>query len=315
MLPDRSLAFSGDPCTGGKLSKERITVMVGANATGTEKLPLLVIGKARNPRCFRAMKTLPVEYESNSKAWITQALFEQYVRRLDRKFARQHRKVILFVDNCGAHGSVPNLEAIRLEFLPPNTSSVLQPMDQGVIRNIKAHYRARLLNCTVLCLDSGKAYKVDILAAIHMLAEAWKAVKPETIANCFRHAGFGAAEEAEADDLDVRDLRSGGVDVPAMVTFRDFTGADDDVVSCAEPTEDEILRQVVPQPESGSDDDDDKDDRPQPSAAQIIDAVTLLMGVYGEDVTLAQIQANAIACRRNMRQGSIKEFFKPARMQ
>ncbi|KAH7971684.1 hypothetical protein HPB52_002202 [Rhipicephalus sanguineus] len=73
------------------------------------------------------------------------------------------------------------------------------------------------------------------------------------------------------EDL-IRDLRSGGVDVPATVTFRDFAGADDNVVSCAEPTEDEILRQVVPQPESGSDDDDD-DDRPQPSAAQIIDAI------------------------------------------
>lgn len=323
MLPDRTLAFSGESCASGKLSKERITVMVGANATGTEKLPLLVIGKARNPRCFKAVRTLPVEYDSNSKAWITQSLFERYIRKLDRKFARQNRKVIFFVDNCGAHGSVPNLEAIRLEFLPPNTTSVLQPMDQGVIRNIKAHYRARLLSRTVLCLDSGKVYKVDLLAAIHMLADAWKAVKPETIAHCFRHAGFAAAEEPEADDLDVgdpdgtdggddlmNDLRSGGVDVPATMTFKDFARTDDNVVSCAEPTDDEILRQVVQQPESGSDDDDD--DRPQPSAAEIANAVTLLSSVYGDDVTLAQIQTNLIASKRTMRQGSIKDFFKPA---
>lgn len=227
------------------------------------------------------------------------------------------------MDNCGAHGSVPNLEAIRLEFLPPNTTSVLQPMDQGVIRNIKAHYRARLLSRTVLCLDSGKVYKVDLLAAIHMLANAWKAVKPETIAHCFRHAGFAAAEEPEADDLDVgdpdgtdggddlmNDLRSGGVDVPATMTFKDFARTDDNVVSCAEPTDDEILRQVVQQPESGSDDDDD--DRPQPSAAEIANAVTLLSSVYGDDVTLAQIQTNLIASKRTMRQGSIKDFFKPA---
>lgn len=321
MLPDRTLSFSGDSCAGGKLSKERITVMVGAIATGTEKLPLLVIGKARNPRCFKAVRTLPVEYESNSKAWITQSLFEHYVRKLDRKFARQSRKVIFFVDNCGAHGSVPNLEAIRLEFLPPNTTSVLQPMDQGVIRNIKAH--ARLLSRTVLCLDNGKAYKVDILAAIHMLAEAWKAVKPDTIAHCFRHAGFAAAEEPEADDPDVsdpdgtdggedlmRDLRSVGVNLPATMTFKDFTRADDDIVSCAEATDDEILRQVVPEPESGSD--DDNDDRPQPSAAEIANAVTILSSVYGDDVTLAQIRANQIASKRSLRQGSIKDFFKPA---
>lgn len=117
MLPDRTLSSSGESCASGKLSKEHVTVMVGANATSTENLPLLVIGKARNPRCFKAVRTLPVEYESNSKAWITQSLFEQYIRKLDRKFVRQSKKVIFFVDNCGAHSSVPNLEPIQLEFL------------------------------------------------------------------------------------------------------------------------------------------------------------------------------------------------------
>ncbi|KAH8038585.1 hypothetical protein HPB51_002006 [Rhipicephalus microplus] len=114
---------------------------------------------------------------------------------------------------------------------------------------------------------NGKAYKVDILAAIHMLAEAWKAVKPDTIAHCFRHAGFAAAEEPEADNPDasdpdgtdggedlMHDLRSVGVNLPATMTFKDFTRADDFIVSCAEATDDEILRQVVPEPESGSDD-------------------------------------------------------------
>ncbi|KAH7948618.1 hypothetical protein HPB51_028453 [Rhipicephalus microplus] len=45
--------------------------------------------------------------------------------------------------------------------------------------------------------------------------------------------------------------------LPATMTFKDFTRADDDIVSCAEATDDEILRQVVPEPESGSDDDND----------------------------------------------------------
>ncbi|KAH8025803.1 hypothetical protein HPB51_012125 [Rhipicephalus microplus] len=76
--------------------------------------------------------------------------------------------------------------------------------------------------------------------------------------------------------------------LPATMTFKDFTRADDDIVSCAEATDDEILRQVVPEPESGSD--DDNDDRPQPSAAEIANAVTILSSIYGDDVTLAQIR-------------------------
>jgi hypothetical protein len=43
--PDRTLIFKGDTCHGGKKSKECVTVMVGANMTGTEKLKLLMIEK------------------------------------------------------------------------------------------------------------------------------------------------------------------------------------------------------------------------------------------------------------------------------
>jgi hypothetical protein len=59
LLPDKTLAFKGDKCHGGKLSKERITLVVGANMDGTEKLPLLAIGKFAKPRCFKGVQTLP----------------------------------------------------------------------------------------------------------------------------------------------------------------------------------------------------------------------------------------------------------------
>lgn len=40
MLLEKTLDFKGIPCHGGKLSKERITVLVAANADGTKKLPI-----------------------------------------------------------------------------------------------------------------------------------------------------------------------------------------------------------------------------------------------------------------------------------
>lgn len=49
LAPQNTLKFKGEKCIGGKLSKERITVFVCANMTGTEKRDLLVIGKSRNP--------------------------------------------------------------------------------------------------------------------------------------------------------------------------------------------------------------------------------------------------------------------------
>jgi hypothetical protein len=55
----------GKECSGGKYGKERITIMIGANMFGTEKLKLFVIGKAKKPRGFRGIKSLSVEYRSN----------------------------------------------------------------------------------------------------------------------------------------------------------------------------------------------------------------------------------------------------------
>lgn len=98
MLPERTLAFSAESCMGVKQSKERITVMVGANAPGTEKLPLLVIDKAKkkkNTRCFGTVKTSRVN-NSNSKAWIRHSLFEEYLHQLDQKFVRE-KKVNFFL--------------------------------------------------------------------------------------------------------------------------------------------------------------------------------------------------------------------------
>jgi len=60
MLQDKTLTFKVNPCHGGKKSKERITVLLGANTSGTEKSKLLVIGKYQKPRCLKNVKSLPV---------------------------------------------------------------------------------------------------------------------------------------------------------------------------------------------------------------------------------------------------------------
>jgi hypothetical protein len=70
LLPNKTMAFKGERCTAGKKSKERLTAVVGANMDGSEKLPLLVIGKSAKPRCFKNAE-IPVDYTANSKAWMT----------------------------------------------------------------------------------------------------------------------------------------------------------------------------------------------------------------------------------------------------
>ena len=49
LLPNKTMAFREEQCTGGKKSKQRITLLVGANMSGSEKFPLLVIGNPGDP--------------------------------------------------------------------------------------------------------------------------------------------------------------------------------------------------------------------------------------------------------------------------
>ena len=47
LLPDKTLEFKNVSCHSGKLSKDRLTTMVCANMSGSDKLPILVIGKSK----------------------------------------------------------------------------------------------------------------------------------------------------------------------------------------------------------------------------------------------------------------------------
>ena len=81
-------------------------------------------------------------------------IFEEWVRKLDRKFRADDRNIALIIGNCPAHPSISNLINVRLVFLPPNSTFILQPMDQGVIRSLKAHYRGRVVRLLCRALKS-----------------------------------------------------------------------------------------------------------------------------------------------------------------
>nr|XP_022294775.1 tigger transposable element-derived protein 4-like [Crassostrea virginica] len=103
---------------------------------------------------------------------------------------KKNRKIALVVDNRPAHPQIPGLQSVELVFLPPNTTSENQPMDQVIIKNLKVHYRERDLLRYIVDIGQSKAPHISLLDAIHMLSQAWNCVTPQTITNCFRHAGI-----------------------------------------------------------------------------------------------------------------------------
>ncbi|XP_037521072.1 tigger transposable element-derived protein 4 [Rhipicephalus sanguineus] len=269
LLLAKTITYKGDKCTGGKKSKERITVMLVANMTGTEKLLLFVIGKSRNPRCFKNIWSLPSDYAANKKAWMTGELFAQWLGKLDKKFERCGRKVLLLVDNCSAHKVDVETKAIELAFLPANTTAVLQPMDQGIIKNLKSFYRRQMLERIILCNN----YQVMLLSALHMLVRVWEQVTALTIANCYRHCGF-STEALQADEPPVLEhgVTAPMADVLEDVCFADYVDVDSSAVVCGALTDDDITCQVrSAEPVAASDDDEEEDEAPvRPSAAEVM---------------------------------------------
>nr|XP_002736427.2 PREDICTED: tigger transposable element-derived protein 4-like [Saccoglossus kowalevskii] len=142
---NKTLFVKGEQCRGGKKSKERLTVMLCANMVGDKEKPL-VIGKSTKPRCFKNIKSknLSVDYYANKKAWMNSKIFEDWLCKFDRKMRRQGRKILLFADNAPSHPTI-NLKNIKLQFLPANTTSKSQLMDQGIIQTTKLKYRKRQL--------------------------------------------------------------------------------------------------------------------------------------------------------------------------
>ena len=143
-------------------------MLVCANMTGSQKLPLLVVGKFARHRCFKNVCTL--QYESNTKAWMVSDLFSSWLLKLDKQFQHENRKVAMVLDNCPAHPNVQHaLKAIKLVFLPPNTTSTLQPCDQGIIQNLKVHYRKFLLIKIITAVEAKEEFSPNLLDSLYTL--------------------------------------------------------------------------------------------------------------------------------------------------
>jgi hypothetical protein len=75
VLPERTLAYKGVTCHGGKHSKDRLTVLLCVNSDRSDKEVSIVIGISSKPRCFKDGKKFPIKYQANSKAWMTTEIF------------------------------------------------------------------------------------------------------------------------------------------------------------------------------------------------------------------------------------------------
>ncbi|EEC03572.1 centromere protein B, putative [Ixodes scapularis] len=95
------------------------------------------------------------------------------------------------------------LTNVQLRYFPPNATSVIQPLGQGIINSVKSAYKCRVIDKLLLNLEHDRATKIDIYTAIALITESWKTTRTSVIVNCFRHAGFKTSDAEDLSNLEL----------------------------------------------------------------------------------------------------------------
>ena len=195
---------------GHKPMKDRLTLLLCGNASGDCKIKPLLIYHSENPRAFKANNIikgrLPVMWRSNTKAWLTRQFCTEWVLEVFAPAAKKYLedrnlplRCCLLMDNAPAHP--PGLEDdlteefdfIKIKFLPPNTTPLLQPMDQQVIANFKMLYTKFLFQrCFEVTTDTQLTLRdfwknhFNIYHCITLIDKAWNQVSYKTMNSAWR---------------------------------------------------------------------------------------------------------------------------------
>ncbi|XP_029655265.1 tigger transposable element-derived protein 1-like [Octopus sinensis] len=105
----------------------------------------------------------------------------------------KRRKIALLIDNATCHAVSLKLSNVDVIFFPKNTSSLIQPCDQGIIKAFKNHYNNWIMKTIIY--DKNPAGKIDeaikgitILDAISCSKLAWDEITDTSIQHCFEKA-------------------------------------------------------------------------------------------------------------------------------
>lgn len=296
MSPSRGLTTQSRP--GSRKDKTRISIVCCANASGSDRFPLWFIGKARQPRALRSINISAMggQWQSNSKAWMNSFIMKDWLLAFYKHIGS--RTVLLTMDNFSAHLSglelAPPPPNIRIQWLPANSTSRFQPLDQGIIQNFKVYYRKQWLRYMLYAYENqwNPIESVTILDAVRWCLRAWNHdVLSTTINSCFRKSTLVAEpiqlpiESPDLTALFAHVQQAGSIsDAMNLTNFlnpaEECEAADDSNLG-----PDDLLQQIIANhielPEDDEEDDDPAPTPPAPTLAEALHALKLIIS-YSE---------------------------------
>ncbi|KAK2717514.1 hypothetical protein QYM36_006333 [Artemia franciscana] len=186
-------------------SKDYVTILTGSNCSGDAKLKPLVVYHTETPRGLKGMlkSSLPVIWKSNPKGCMTEEIFSDYIHSYLSPFVAEYskktyrqNKALLIIDTAPCHPpyAADICDNIQVVFLPPGSSSILQPMLHGGFMALKAQYMQCLVQYLTKNYDStdqnslsARWSKLNMKHCVEFIDEALKNVRKETLNGCWRN--------------------------------------------------------------------------------------------------------------------------------
>ena len=139
---------------------------------------------------------------------------------------RNGRNVLPFCDNASCHKLNYELSNTKVIFMTCNTTSLIQPLDLGIIRTVKVYYRTQVIRQRVIAIDNGDkpddfARSISVLMALYMLKRAFVLLTPSTIYNCFRKAGF-VLHVLQKEQRKIEEINNPEANPPEEFTTQEF---------------------------------------------------------------------------------------------
>ncbi|PNF27366.1 hypothetical protein B7P43_G01189 [Cryptotermes secundus] len=162
-------------------------------------------------------------WRSNNKAWVTRDLFTDWINEVFGTSVKKYLlemnlplHVLRVMDNAPTHpldlqnDLLEEFKFIRIQFLPPNTTPLLQPMDQQVISNFKKLYTKVLFErCfevtegTNLTLREFWKYHFHIVACLKVIEKVWEGDTKRTLTSAWKKLWLESIVECDFEGFEI----------------------------------------------------------------------------------------------------------------
>ena len=162
--------------------------------------------------------------------------------------------------------------------LPPNATSIMQPLDQGIILSAKRRYKKKLAERYLACVENNKDANsllkaLDIVQATNMIAASWRETSSTIIQNCFRKAGFKHHAVDPVSEIQEDPLPAPAPDVwnrvqrwLGDVQFDEFVASEPEAAT-AQPMSDQDIVDLVRTENDAQEESDDESEEEIPASA------------------------------------------------